>query len=466
MPFSAQKSRTTESNHKSESQDQEKPDLQLTSRMQSLRALILSKARRFLQYLPSQGIATAGNLLYGFLCVRMLPKGDYAKFTVVFGFLGALSLLSDISLSGTVLPLIGDRIDNLPLIADYIASLRQLTHRIYFILAPVVMILFPLLVRNQPWDRTVVASMIAIVLVAAWFIRISGAYGSVLMVRRDRERWYWAQKASSLGTLALLLIFWMAHWVNAYSAILINVSGIIFVSQVIYFRARHLLGVKGHGSKEKRAAILHMAAPTIPNAIFYSLQGQISVLLITIFGHTEGLANIGALSRLSQIYTIFVQLNPLLVEPYFAKLPKSQFKISYVALIAGAVGLGLAITASAALFPNVFLAILGPKYSGLNFELLLVIATSSTGYLTSVLVVAHSARRFIYWWSGALTIVLVLTAQVIYIWNVRLNTMSSVLILGLITASTTLLVVLLTGIYGIFFGPREIKGSQHESVSV
>lgn len=427
---------------------------------------MLSKSRRFLQYLPSQGIATAGNLLYGFLCVRILPKADYAKFTVVFGFLGALSLLSDVTLSGTVLPLIGDRIDNLPLIADYIASLRQLTHRIYFILTPFVIIVFPIVVRNQHWDRTVVASMIAILLVAAWFVRIGGAYGSVLMVRRDRERWYWAQKASSLGTLAVLLIFWAAHWVNVFAAILINVSGIVFVSQVVYFRARHLLGVKGHGSKEKRAAILHMAVPTIPNAIFYSLQGQISVLLITIFGHTEGVANIGALSRLSQIFTVFVQLNPLLLEPYFAKLPKSQFKSSYFALFAGAVGLGLAITASAALFPSIFLAILGPKYSGLNRELLLIIATSSTAYLTSVLVVAHSARRFIYWWSGTLTIVLVLAVQVIYIWNVSLNSMSSVLILGLITTLTTLMVVILTGIYGILFGPREIKGSQQESLSV
>lgn len=427
---------------------------------------MLSKARRLLQYLPSQGITTAGSLLYGFLCVRILPKADYAKFTIVFGFLGTLSLLSDISLSGTMLPLIGDRIDNLPLIADYLASLRQLTHRIYLVLAPAVIIAFPLLVRNQPWDRTVVASMIAIVLVAAWFVRISGAYGSILIVRRDRERWYWAQKASSLGTLALLLIFWMAHWVSAFSAILINVSGIIFISQVVYFRARHLLGVKGHSSKEKRAAILHMATPNMPGIIFYSLQGQISVLLITIFGQTEGLANIGALSRLSQIYVIFVPLGPLLIEPYFAKLPKSQFKISYLALMAGAVSLGLAITAAAALFPNIFLAILGPKYRGLNLELLLVLATASVGYLNSVLVVAHSARRFIYWWSGGLTIVLVLTAQIIYIWNVRLNTMSSVLVLGLITASTSLLVVVLTGIYGIFFGPREINGSQHENASV
>jgi O-antigen/teichoic acid export membrane protein len=434
--------------------------------MQSLSALILSKARRFLQYLPSQGITTAGNLLYGFLCVRILPKADYAKFTVVFGFLGTLGLLSDVSFSGSILPLIGDRIDNLPLIADYIASLRQLTHRIYFILVPFVIIVFPIVVRNQSWDWTIVTSMIAILLGTAWFIRISGAYGSVLIVRRDRQRWYWAQKASSLGTLALLLIFWMAHWLSAFAAILINVSGIVFISQVVYFRARHLLGTKGHASREKRAAIIHMAAPGVPGAIFYSLQGQISVLLITIFGHTEGVANIGALGRLAQIYVVFVQLNPLLLEPYFAKISKSQFKTSYFAVVAGAIALGLTITGSAALFPKVFLAVLGPKYGDLNFELLLVIATASVSYLTGVLYIVHTARRFIYWWSGGLTIVLVLTAQVIYIWKESLNTVSSVLILGLITTSTTLLVVILTGICGFIYGPREIKGSEQESGNV
>ncbi|MFC5862548.1 hypothetical protein ACFPT7_09625 [Acidicapsa dinghuensis] len=386
----------------------------------------------------------------------MLPKPEYAKFTVVFGFLGTLTILSDISLSSSLIPLIGDRIDDLQWIADHVASLRQLSHRLYFLVAPVAIIGFPLIVRHQPWDWQIVASMIAILLVSAWFSRLSGAYGAVLIVRRDRERWLWAQKASSLGTLALLLLFWALHWLNAFAAILINVSGIILISQIYYFRARHLLGVRGNPSKEKRRAIIHLAVPSIPGAIFYAVQGQISVLLITIFGRIDGVANIGALGRLAQIYTVFTQMNPLLLEPYFAKISKAQLKSSYVVMLAATLGLCGSITGAAALFPRLFLLILGPKYAGLNLELLLVIAAASIGFLAGVLYVVHCSRRFVYWWSGLLTIVLTVILQIIYIWRVDLGTMKAVLTLGLLSSIIGLFVNVLTGIYGFVRGPREL----------
>lgn len=437
--------------------------LQPVSRLKSFHAIFIPRLRRFVQHLPSQGITTAGNLFYGFLCVRILPKPEYAKFTVLFGFLGTLSVLSDISLSNSIIPLIGDRIDDLQWIADYVASLRQISHRLYLIVAPVAILAFPLIVRHQPWDWQIVSSMIAILLVAAWFARLSGAYGAVLIVRRDRKRWIWAQQAASLGTLALLLIFWAAHWLNAFAAILINVSGIVFVSQVYYFRARRLLGVRGHGSREKRSAIVHLALPSMPGAIFYAVQGQISVLLITIFGRTDGVANIGALGRLAQIYTIFTQMNPLLLEPYFAKVSKAQLKSSYFVMLAAASGLCLSITGIAAFFPKLFLSLLGPKYANLNLELLLVVATASIGYFGGVLYVVHCSRRFVYWWSGILTIVLTLILQIIYIWRVNLGTMKAVLTLGLLSAIISLFVVVLTGIYGFWRGPREVPPVQSES---
>src|SRR6185437_17015775 len=178
-------------------------------------------------------------------------------------------------------------------------------------------------VRRQQWPWTVVAGMVAILLVAGWCARISGAYGAVLIVRRDRFAWYRMQMISSLGTLFLLGIIWSVHWLNAFSAILINVVGIVFISTAYYIRAGRLLGVKGRPSKEKRQEIVHLAMPTMPGAIFYAFQGQISILLITLFGHTTAVAGLGALNRLSRVFVLFAQMSPLLIEPYFARLPRT-----------------------------------------------------------------------------------------------------------------------------------------------
>jgi len=399
----------------------------------------------------------AGNLLYGFLCVRLLPIADYAKFAVVFGFLGTLTLLMDMNFSGTLIPLVGERIDDLKLIADLVASLRQLSRRLYVLVASATTLIFPFLVRKQQWSWRVVAAMAGILLVAVWCARVSGAYGAVLIVLRDRRQWYQAQMISSFGTLALLGAFWVAHWVNAFSAILINVTGIVFVSVSYFCRARSLLGVAGCPSNEKRESIIRLALPNMPNAIFYAFQGQISLLLITLFGRTLAVAGVGALGRLAQIFALFAQMNPLLLEPYFAKLPRAQLKINYLRVLAVEGLLCLFVTGLARYFPQLFLWVLGPKYGNLRFEVFLIIAIGSLNYLGGVLWVIHSARRFIYWWHGLTTIVVTLLIQSMFLWKGNLGTVRGVLTLNLVSVAGALLVSVLAGIYGFTRGPRQIE---------
>jgi O-antigen/teichoic acid export membrane protein len=160
------------------------------SQLQSFKVFLLPKLHRVLEFLTTQGVALAARLLYGFLCVRLLPITEYAKFAVVFGFLGTLAVLMDIAFSTTLLPLVGERTDDRQLIADYVASIRQLAHRVYRVMAPIAVVCYPLLVSRQHWSWPTVAAMVAILLAAAWIDRVSGTYGAVLIVRRDRRYWY------------------------------------------------------------------------------------------------------------------------------------------------------------------------------------------------------------------------------------------------------------------------------------
>jgi O-antigen/teichoic acid export membrane protein len=433
----------------------ERIDLLQVTQIQAWKGFLVPKLHRVAELLATQGIAMAARLFYGFLCVRLLPVSEYAKFTVVFGFLGTLTVLMDISFSVTLLPLIGERIDDLKLIAEYIASLRQLAHRVFLAVAPAAALVYPILVRKQHWNWQVVATMVAILLVASWCSRVSGAYGAVLIVRRDRSVWYRVQMIASLGALALLGVLWGLHWLNAFSAMLLSLAGIVYTALAYYFRARYLLGGTGKPAREKRAAIIHMALPNMPNAIFYAFQGQISLLLITIFGHATAVASVGALSRLAQIFVFMGQVNPLLVEPYFAKLTKEKFKRNYFGVLFVEGVFCLLMTLLAANFPLAFLWILGRNYSGLRVEVLLMIASSAITFLSELLWMAHYSRRYVYWWNGAMSITLILAVQALYIWKADLSTVRAVLLLNLATACVNLLVNVLTGIYGFTFGPRQ-----------
>src|SRR5208283_2436904 len=108
--------------------------------MHEWRTFLVPKVHRVIEFLASQGIALAARLFYGFLCLRLLPIPEYAKFAVIFGFLGTLAVLMDIAFSSTLLPLVGERIDDRKLIADYVASLRQLARRLYLVVAPAAVI--------------------------------------------------------------------------------------------------------------------------------------------------------------------------------------------------------------------------------------------------------------------------------------------------------------------------------------
>ncbi len=432
------------------------------SRLQSWKAFLAPKLRRVAELLVSQGIALAGKLFYGLLCVRLLPIPYYAKYAVVFSVLGSVTLLMDVGVSAALLPLIGERIGDLGLIADYVATIRQIAHWLFFLVAPLTIVVFPLLVRHQHWSWQVVAGMIAILLVASWCARVIGTYGAVLIVRRDRGAWYRAQLISSLGGLALLSVVWALHCLNAFSAILINVAGNVYVSQAYFFRARRLLNTPGHPSKTKRKALVHLTLPNMPGVIFYAFQGQISLLLITLFGRTSGVASVGALTRLGQIFVLAVPMNMLLIEPYFAKLPQAKLKHYYLGAMATLGGIGGSVVLLAALFPRPFLWVLGPKYAGLHYELLLVMIARSIGLVSGCTWIIHSARKFVYWWSDGVRIALTILVQVIFLWKVDLSSVSGVLMLSVAAAAAAWAVNILTGIYGFARGPRELKASDSQ----
>jgi len=419
------------------------------------------KLRPLARFFTSQGITLVGNLTYGLLCVRWLPTTDYAMFVVLFGIQGSLAVLMDIGASGSIVPLVGQHIHDRQLIADYIASLRQLAHRLYIIMGICLAISFPFLVHNRNWSWRTVTAMIAILLVSTWFVRVSAAYSAVLIILRDRPNWYLGQMIASLGTLALLLVFAVLHWLNGFAAILINVSGIVFMGLFYYRRSQQLLGTEGIPTAAKRSAIFRLTMPNVPSVIFYALQGQISLLLITYFGRTSGVASIGALGRLGQIFVLFGQMNPLLVEPYFARLRPEKFKSSYFSALTIVTLICVGVTGFSATFPQLFLWVLGPQYRNLTREVIYVIAASSLGYFGGVLWVIHSSRKYIYWWNNIATIVLTLGIQLAFILKGDLSSVKTLLLLNLVTASAGFMVNVLAGIYGFIYGPRRVE--PHES---
>jgi hypothetical protein len=427
------------------------------SRISSLFSSQKPKLHRLAEFFLKQGVTLAANLLYGLLAVRLLTKADYAMFAVLFAYQGSIVVLMDIGISGSLVPLVGERTNDLQLIADYVASLRQMAHKLYGVMAVATCFVFPYLVRKQGWSAVAVAAMVGTLLISSWFARVSAAYGSVLILRRDRAQYYRAQMGASVGTLLLLLLFWALHLLNSATAIAINVTGILFCAASYYRRAQVLLGTEGVGSTAKQKAIVHLALPNLPNVIFYAVQGQISLMLITVFGRTNAVAGVGALGRLGQIFVIFSQMNPLLVEPFFAKLAASKLKPAYLTVASLVAAACCALSALAWFEPGIFLWLLGPKYSEYRYEVFLAVASGAIRYFSSVLWVINSARKFIYYWNNMATIILTILVQAVFLWKTDMGSVRSVLLFNVVSAVASLGVNILCVFYGFWKGPRKVK---------
>jgi hypothetical protein len=188
--------------------------------------------------------------------------------------------------------------------------------------------------------------------------------------------------------------------------------------------------------------------------------------LITIFGRTGGVASVGALSRFAQIFSLFSRMNPILIEPYFAKLPKARLKSHYAGTLAAYVGFGLSVVILARVFPGLFLWVLGPKYANLRHELLLAIATGSLGLISGLMYTINCSRRFVYYWQSVGNIVLTILVQAAFIWKGDLSSVRTALWFSLAPALLSPVVHGTVALYGLTRGGRKISGIDYRSKEV
>jgi hypothetical protein len=254
--------------------------------------------------------------------------------------------------------------------------------------------------------------------------------------------------------VALVAILWLTHGLNGVTAILANLSGVLYSSATYYWRAKELLGARGVTSPALQKRVVHLALPNLPSILFYAIQGQITIFIISILGHPGSIAGVGALSRVGQLFTLFSQMNPVLVEPYFARLPQSRVARTYLLVAGLCCGCLVLLVTLVQLWPGPLLALLGKNYSNLRAELVWVVASSSVTFVGTLLWTINYARRFVFWWATWTNIALVICVQVALALTLDLSTIRGVVILAFGTTLAGVCINAATGIAGIWKGPR------------
>jgi hypothetical protein len=386
------------------------------------------------------GIQALG-LATGFLLVNVMSVRDFALYTLGSSVLGFFTFLSDLGSSSSLLHFYRRCAAEGRSFGDYYSAVLGLRRGAFGVGALVVLVGFPLVAWRQGFAGAESLLTAGAVICAVWF-QIDASL-RLLALRLDGS--YTASYRAELAgngvrlALALVSIQIMSGWL-----------GMIIAAAGVAVTARLAVGtlptatVRG---EDRRREILVYLAPTLPSALYFSIQGPLVVWLAATFGSTRSIAEVGALGRLGLVFGIFNALTGTLLLPRLASiLDDVAYRRRYLVYLAGLVALGGSLLGLVAAAPGALLALLGPHYSGLRTELLVLLSGSILQLLGGYAVGVNNARSWTRLQGGA--VLLLVAAQALLASVLPLSSTFGVLLFGLGTAAVGLLLQLATTAIG------------------
>jgi len=365
--------------------------------------------------------------------LRLLPKPEFAIYAIALGAQGMISILTDVGFGSAILAMVGTRFNDKQLLGSYIkaaSSIRRSLIMIVTVIAIVAIVSFRHSRFEAHGSREITFLAVA-VLVTLQFQAWASYYETPLLLNSKMVALYTPQIAAAAMRMACAFILYYTHAISSTTVVMANTLSIVIMGVSYRIMARRYIVVPRALPREHAREMIKYLIPMLPLYIYVALIGQISLFLITLFGHVGQIADVAAAGRIGQLFLLLGSSNSVLVAPLFSKTPRSQFSRRYVYAM-GTVGVvALLVAASAKLFPGLYLFLLGAKYSGLTVQVQLVVYASALGYIAGAMGAVALARKWVFWWSGTLQVVLVGLVQVISAMLLPLNTSEGVLTMNL-----------------------------------
>jgi O-antigen/teichoic acid export membrane protein len=378
-----------------------------------------------------QLIVQAVGLASGILIVRTLNQREYAYFTIAFAMMGTMNVLADSGI-GIGLSSIGGRVWQNPqrfgqLINTAMRLRRYLAAAAIVIVAP---LLIWMLIANGASGAY--AGVIALAVLLALNCQLSsGVLGIVPRLHSQLGR---VQKLDFIGAVARLALLCAAYFVFLNAAIAAFAT--LFSVAIQYFLLRRWVtdSIDTHATvnEEDHSQMLGIVKSQAPNAVFYCVQGQLTIWLIGIFGSTKNIAEIGALGRLGIIFAVISSVMSSIVLPSFARCQsRTQLRRRYFQIVSCFIFFGAILLIAATIFPDEFLWVLGKQYSHLTNEVLLMALIAVLNSIGGAMLSLNATKGWVkYYW---LNIPCLIILQALLIYSLNLTTTHGVLVFGILS---------------------------------
>jgi len=309
----------------------------------------------------------------GVLVIRILPTQEYALYTLANTMVGTMLLLADGGIATGVMSQGGRVWQSRERLGAVLATGLHLRRKfaVVSLLVALPALLYLLRHHGASW---LMAVFITAALIPAFFTTLSGTLLEIAPKLHQNivplQRY---QVESSVGRVALLsLSLVIFPWASL--AILVASLPQVWSN----WRLRKLTKTYADDAQPVdplvRQEILAKVKRLLPDALYYCFACQFAIWLISFYGSTAAVAQIGALGRLAVALSLFTVLFSSLILPRFARLPDQAGLLfqHFTRLVVGLLGLSAAIVLGTWVLANPILWVLGKQYAGLQTELTLM----------------------------------------------------------------------------------------------
>jgi O-antigen/teichoic acid export membrane protein len=414
---------------------------------------------RIIEFGLVQGLVQLILAAAGLLIVRTLSKQDYALFAITNSMQTACNVLADLGIGIGVMSIGGKVWHDRRRFGQLLNTACGMRRRF---LVPAVCVCLPaaawLLARNGA-TRTTIAELCAALALSVIPLLTASVFSVSAQLHGEYRRMQKLDFGNAVLRVALISALALSR-MNALLAILVGAINNWVQTIFLGHWAQGHADLAASPNEADRRELLRLSRSWMPNVIFFCLQGQITLVILTMVGNVTGVADLTALGRLAVLFTIISTTFSRVLTPRFARCHDTARLSRLYILLAGGTMLALVPMVLLAFFyPGPFLWLLGQKYASLTSECGFVVAAAAVSQLCGTMWSLNSSKAWIKSQSVGF-IPAILVAQVMAAICLDLRQFHNVLIFNLVTASAPMPFFVLDAWRGL----RSYRGPQRGAV--
>jgi O-antigen/teichoic acid export membrane protein len=365
----------------------------------------------------TQALVQGLGLLTGLFIVRTLSIKEYAYYTIANTMLGTMSVLADSGISTGVMAEGAKVWNNNKGLGEILVTALSV-QKIFAILslAVSVPIMAYLLSRQNAGWLTI--ALIAIALIPAFLAFLTDSIfeivprlkGDIVPLQKNQIQ----VAVIRFVTIVVSLLFMPFTAIALLANGIPRIYGNFKLKKIVYKDVNK----NEHLNEEIKKSIFSFVKKMAPGAIYLCLWGQITPWLISFFGNTRSIAEVGALGRLNMSLGLVTSVFAMVIIPKFAitqntkrVLLKRVGAIFFMLFL-----LTVFIIATTYFFPGPFLFLLGHKFSHLHIELVYSFLGACIMLMSTVSFSLYSSKGWLMnpWFSISINITFIIIGAMLF----------------------------------------------------